>query len=385
MTSKNTPKVPKYTDIANTLFPQVSESLLVDVLFHSIGDGAIATDEFGNITHANSVALHILGYKEREIIGKWFPSKVIAITEDDTKVPYIDQSITRAFLTGRSVSDKTYYLHKAGYKIPVSITVSPIIYKRRPIGAINLFRDITEEFEIDRMKSEFISLASHQLRTPLSAIKTYSHMLMEGYMGKLSQEQAEALHTIVDSADKMNQLTNTLLNVTRIESGFITISKNPLNLAEVLQKIVRDQQISAFEKNINLSLHLPASLPKIISDPFITEEILANLLSNAIKYTPEKGCVEIKAIKYGDQVICSVSDTGIGIPKSSQRQIFSKFYRASNVVARDTNGNGLGLYLVKEMANRLGAEVWFESELGKGSTFYASFTSYSPRSFKRKK
>src|SRR5689334_13172123 len=188
-----------------------------EALFHSIGDGAISTDEFGRITRVNPVARHILGYKKSELIGMWFPKVIIAVTPDDRPVNLIDRPITKAFLTGRPIVEKTHYRRKNGQRIPVAVNVSPILVDGKPRGAIEVFRDISFEQEVDRMKSEFISLASHQLRTPLSAIKTYSHMLVSGYMGEVTAEQRKSLETILGAADRMNELISTLLNITRME------------------------------------------------------------------------------------------------------------------------------------------------------------------------
>src|SRR5579862_5018961 len=152
-----------------------------EALFRSIGDGAIATDAFGHITRVNPTALEILGVTAEEALGQWFPRVVPIVRNDGTPMPLIERPIVKMFLTGRAISEKAIYRSKDGRNIPVSITVSPIIIGGKPVGAIEVFRDITIENEIDRMKSEFISLASHQLRTPLSTIKTYAHMLSEGY------------------------------------------------------------------------------------------------------------------------------------------------------------------------------------------------------------
>src|SRR5665213_3577530 len=165
-----------------------------EALFTSIGDGAISTDEFGRITRVNPAAQELLGYSEEELIGAWFPKKIVAVTAEDKPITLIDRPITKAFLTGKPIAEKTYYRRKNGQKIALAINASPILLNGKPpLGAIEVFRDITLEQEIDRMKSEFISLASHQLRTPLSAIKTYTHMLYDGYMGDVSAPQKKSL------------------------------------------------------------------------------------------------------------------------------------------------------------------------------------------------
>jgi PAS domain S-box-containing protein len=366
----------------NSLFPKVPDGLFIDAVFSSIGEGAIATDEFGRIVRINYSALQLLGFNEQEVIGKWYPSVVVAIHENGSKVNLMDRSITKAFISGNPVIETTYYLTKKGDRLPVTITVSPVVISGRPIGAINLFRDITQEYEIDRMKSEFISLASHQLRTPLSAIKTYSHMLLEGFMGKLNKDQNQALESIVDASDRMVQLTDTLLNITRIESGSITISKSKVNLRAVAEKVIHEQLLDAQSKNIVISIESPDKPAIVNTDKFIVKEILTNIISNAIKYTPEKGKIILAIKPKKDEILCSVSDNGIGIPKAHQDQIFNKFYRAPNVLGRDTTGTGLGLYLIKSLAERLDIPISFESTENKGTTFYFSLPAEPPKSEK---
>jgi len=343
-----------------------------EALFMSIGDGAIATDEFGKITRVNAAGLKILGFKEHELIGEWFPSKIVAVDEFDQPLNLIDRPITQTFLTGKSVSKRMYYRTKSGDVKPVFVTTAPIILKKRPIGAIEVFRDITVENEIDRMKSEFISLASHQLRTPLSAIKTYSHMLIEGFMGELEPAQKKALQTVVIATNRMNELISTLLNITRIESGSISVAPKPTNIQKVVEEIIKELAHTASAKSITLTLESTTNQLSLRTDALIVKEILTNLVSNAIKYTPEGGKVNIRLVGKGQRLTVSITDTGIGIPEHAQDQIFTKFFRAANVVRRETSGTGLGLYLVKGLADQIGAKVWFKSVENQGSTFYVS-------------
>src|SRR5665213_216437 len=225
-----------------------------EALFTSIGDGAISTDEFGRITRVNPAAQEILGYSEEELIGTWFPKKIVAVTSDDKPVNLIDRPITKAFLTGKPISEKTYYRRKDGQKIALAINASPILLNGKPLGAIEVFRDITLDQEIDRMKSEFISLASHQLRTPFSAIKTYTHMLYDGYSGKLNASQKKSLSTIIGASDRMNELISTLLNITRMESGTIGVTPKLLNIDKLADEVVKELSLAADSKSIKLSV-----------------------------------------------------------------------------------------------------------------------------------
>lgn len=355
---------------STTLQSAVEAYAQADALFSSIGDGAIATDEFGRVTKINHVALDILGIEEKEVMGKWFPRIFKAFHEDGTSISLIDRPITRAFLTGKPISERMLYQLKDGSLLPVYCSVAPLVLGGRPIGAVELFRDITTEYEIDRMKSDFISLASHQLRTPLSAIKTYSHMLLDGFMGTVSPEQRKALRTIVGASNRMNELISTLLNVSRIESGNMIVSPKKINLGHLTEEVFKELALLAETKHITIQYKPPTSPLIIKADNLIVKEVLINLVSNAIKYTPDGGQVTVKLKKNIKTVLVSVTDNGMGIPKSAQGQIFSKFYRAQNVVRQETSGTGLGLYLVKGLVETLGGKIWFDSVEHQGSSFF---------------
>jgi signal transduction histidine kinase len=257
--------------------------------------------------------------------------------------------------------------------VPVSINVSPILVDGKPVGAIEVFRDISFEEEVDRIKSEFISLASHQLRTPLSSIKTYTHMLKDGYMGEVTSAQSSALQTIVEASDRMNELITTLLNITRMESGAIATSVRNIKIDNLVREVVRELSVPASNKQLKLDLSISGKYSASVrTDRAILKEIIINLVSNAVKYTPPKGKVHIKARLRKDQVLIQISDTGWGIPKYSQDQIFSKFFRAENIVKRETTGTGLGLYLVKGLVESINGKIWFESREGEGTDFFLS-------------
>lgn len=353
-----------------TLQSAVEAYAQADALFSSIGDGAVATDEFGKITKINHAALDILGFKESEMLGAWFPRAIQAYQESGRPISLIDRAITRAFLTGKTVTERLLYKIKDGSLLPVSCTVSPLVLEDRPIGAILLFRDVSTEYEIDRMKSDFISLASHQLRTPLSAIKTYSHMLIDGFMGDITSDQRKALRTIVSASNRMNELISTLLNVSRIETGNLIVSAKRINLNHLTDEVLKELALAADTKNITVIPKVP-TVPLIIkADNLIVKEVLINLISNAIKYTPAGGSVTVHLKKNIRTILITVEDNGMGIPKNAREQVFTKFYRAQNVVRQETSGTGLGLYMVKGLVETLGGKIWFESVEHHGSTFY---------------
>lgn len=352
-----------------------------EALFNSIGDWAIATDEFGRITRVNPIAQELLGFKEKDLIGHWFPKKIVALDQNEKSVNLIDRAITKAALTGKPVTAKYYYRTKTGQNLPVAVNASPIILKDIPLGSIVVFRDITFEEQVDRMKSEFISLASHQLRTPLSAIKTYSHMLSDGYMGKLNADQKKALGTIITATNRMNELISTLLNITRIESGTIAITPKNIDLMSLIDELRPELELMAGHKSIQLTYTTKGSAStKIKTDSLIVKEVITNLVSNAIKYTPDGGSVGLEVKPRKSDVLLHVIDSGWGIPKLSHDQVFSKFFRAQNIVKKETTGTGLGLYLVKGLLDELGGKIWFESSEDGGTSFFFTL----PRSIKAK-
>lgn len=343
-----------------------------EALFLSIGDGAITTDEFGRITRINPPALTILGLQPEDAFGQWFPRVIPIMKSDGSSLSLIDRPIVKMFLTGKAISEKVLYRTKDGRTVPVFVTVSPIILHGRPVGAIEVFRDITVENEIDRMKSEFISLASHQLRTPLSTVKTYAHLLAESYMGELNAEQARAIQTIIAASNNMNELIGTLLNIARIESGSIEVTHRRLDAAQLVVDAVRQLQLTADAKGVKIVQDIPKRPAIAHTDSVIAKEILINLIGNAIKYTPTGGHVIVTVRSRKQDILFSVHDTGVGIPEQAQSKIFSKFFRAPNVTRQETTGTGLGLYVVKGLVSTLHGAIWFKSEENVGSSFYVS-------------
>ncbi len=275
-------------------------------------------------------------------------------------------------LIGEPVTERLVYMNNDGRTVPVSVTASPVLLHGKPIGAIQVFRDIRSEIQQDKLKTDFISLASHQLRTPLSAITLYSQMLQAGYAGKLNEDQTSFIVTVVNAAERMNSLINMLLNITRIEAGSISVEPRPTDFDQVAAEIVKEVSLQAKAKNIQLTLKAKDRPLRIKTDALLIKEVMANFLTNAIKYTPSGGSVTASVCCKGRDVIYSVKDTGYGIPASSQPRIFTKFFRADNILEHDVSGTGLGLYLTKTIVESLQGEIWFESKENKGSSFYFS-------------
>jgi signal transduction histidine kinase len=197
-------------------------------------------------------------------------------------------------------------------------------------------------------------------------------MLQDGMAGKLSGAQLEYTNIVLGSVERMNELIDTLLNITRIEAGGLMVNPVDVELGNLAKALITESQPAAGKKSIVLASAIPTDLPTISSDTLLLREICSNLLSNAIKYTPDGGKVTLTLTQKNKDICCTVADTGYGIPTAQQKHIFTKFFRAENISRQDVSGTGLGLYLTKALVERLGGEIWFESKENTGTTF--SFT-----------
>lgn len=347
-----------------------------EAILESMADGVIVVDRAGMIILMNQSAEKLLGWTVREAIGKkWFQvlkrqgenGKPIPPKEGAFKNALIGRMTTRTALT-----EPYFYLRKDGSKFPVARTVSPIIIGDKIIGAVNVFHDMTREKEVDRMKTEFVSLASHQLRTPLTSIKWNLELILDKSAGKLAKEQEKHLKEASRANETMILLVNSLLNISRIESGRLSIEPKLTNLAALFrgEAVKYEQQIT--KAKLKLIDKIPDNLDKLSVDPRLVANVYSNLINNSIKYTASGGVIEIKIEKKGPFLISEVKDSGIGIPEKQKQHIFEKFFRGSNVSAAGTGSTGLGLYLAKEIVEALGGRIWFESVEKKGSTFYFS-------------
>lgn len=347
-----------------------------EAMLQGMSEGLIAINERAEVTLINKVAAGLLGLSsEEDAIGKEIKDLYSLYPEDQKIAEPLTQDKRPSYITlttGQEVNDIFRFNDAQGNKYLLNISSSPVKLDGKVVGAITVMRDVTREKEVDRMKTEFISLASHQLRTPLSAIKWFTEMLVSGDAGKLQPEQQEFAQNIADSTERMIALVNALLNISRIESGRIMIDPKPTDLRELVSGIVNDLKAKTEEKQQTLIISVHEDLPKINLDPRLISQVYLNLLTNAIKYTPKGGEVSVFISKKDDQIISQVTDNGYGIPKDQQSRIFQKFFRAANAVKVETDGTGLGLYLIKAVVESSGGKIWFKSEEGKGTTFWFS-------------
>lgn len=366
---KNNKLVGSYLDITETKKAEErlrSSKERFKIAFDSAPIGMVLLSLDGRFKDANSAFLELFSFSEKEIETKSFndifhPDSVQE--GEKTLMEYVEER-------KESFSLERECLRNDGSSLWIRLYGSLVRSSEDSSQQyIIQILDITEQRKVDKMKTEFISLASHQLRTPLSAIKWFMQMLFDGDAGEFTDEQLEYLRNINKSNERMIELVNGLLNISRIESGRIIIEPEETDVRALIDEVLRELKPKQEEKSISLQVDISDDVPRILIDPKLIRNVYTNLLTNAIKYTPNDGTVSLNVFVKDDNLHTVIQDTGVGIPESEQKNVFKKFFRGSNVVKMDTDGTGLGLYLVKSIIEVSGGDIRFTSEEGKGTTF----------------
>lgn len=354
-----------------------------EAILNSIGDGVIVVDRDVNVVLINRVAGELIGADPRETVGK--PrSEFLEVFNEDTGIL---SEVVPLVLSGESeayASRNMVMVFSDGRKIAIDETVAPLRNASGTIvGAVIVFRDVSHEREVDRAKTEFVSLASHQLRTPLSAINWFTELLFQSNEdNKLNEEQYEYLSEIDVSNKRMIQLVDSLLNVSRIELGTFAVEVDWVNVVGIFESAAKELQHVMEDKRIKYSLHVDSDDPRyILHDPQLVRMMAQNLLSNAVKYTPDEGTIDVHIRNcdvgevidshavVADGLYISITDNGYGIPLEQQSSIFKKLFRAENVLSKHVEGTGLGLYIVQQVIERGNGMIWFHSKEEEGTQF----------------
>ena len=233
----------------------------------------------------------------------------------------------------------------------------------------------TELRRLDELKSTFVSVAAHELRTPLASTSGFVEMLLDEELGPLTDDQREYLEIVQGSARRLLTISNNLLDATRIEAGWIELVLQPTNLPALVETVAAEFRPCLEAKAQRLTLRAPPGLPLALCDETRAAQIIGNLLSNASKYTPQGGLITVSLAPAEEDgfLEISVADNGIGIPAEDQARLFCRFFRAESAYLIEANGAGLGLYITRSLVELHGGRIWFESEPGKGSTFHVTF------------
>lgn len=323
-------------------------------------------DSSGVITRPNKASLRFFKRTEETLLGENIFS-FLRIPDQNEKIAQYKERIARRIpIERKEIQIDVGDGHLRWILLSIEDITAPGFGQHN--GLVTLV-DIHEQKELERIKTEFLSLASHQLRSPLSNIKWYIEFLLNRRRDQISEEVVGYLQKMYQRNADMVDLVNTLLNLSRIEMGRIKIQKDPTDLTALTQSVVEELSPQAKQKRLSLQTEFSGETT-LDTDSRLVRIILQNLLSNALRYTKEDGKVLVRILASTTKVRLEVEDTGVGIPPNEQDKIFSKLYRATNAKELEANGNGIGLYMCKEMVESLGGTISFSSVYGTGTTFF---------------
>lgn len=340
----------------------VDEKNKSSAIVNSIGDPIIVTDINYKIILLNPSFESIFGIKQGDAYGKHFLEVI--------NNRHIFDIITDVLHSGDYMSDEDILSLKLDTKDKYyKVSVTPIYDKDKAItGTVTLLQDITHLKEVEILKSEFVSTVSHEFRTPLTSISLGVGLLLDRTLGAINKDQNEVISAIKDEEERLANLVNDLLDLSRIESGKMAINKKPCLIEEIIESTAKSLSELAHTRGVNLNYYKDENIPAVKADTDKIRTVLANLIGNAIKFTPQGGNIEVFTYSRDKKVYISVKDTGIGIPKEYHEKIFERFVQVKKNI-NDGTGTGLGLAIAKKIVEAHGGEIWVESEEGKGSTF----------------
>lgn len=377
------------TLIANQMGVAVENSLLyhnailerntLEALVRGMADGVVTIDLNGKITSFNKAAERLTGYNGEEVIGHRI-QEVFKVKEEEPPVYLPDYSIAYGKKTFEELKvgvqqEGVLYQHFIGdetsqEQIRMDISsIHTLLFNEQhePASWIMVFRDVTKEKQLAQAKNDFVAMASHDLRTPLTAIKGYAVTLLRHDKKFDETTQKEFLKVINSEIDRLSRLLDNLLNLSRIEAGRLAVRKDTINFYELARKTIDVFKLSATKHEF--VINISSDFPLVQADQDQIEQILNNLVSNAIKYAPAGGTITIAANIAGNEWIGSVSDQGVGIPKDQLAYLFKRFHRIDSKLTRHVSGTGLGLFITHSLIEAQGGRIWVESEPGHGTTF----------------
>lgn len=349
-----------------------AQATRLQALLDSVDEAIIMFDTQGMCVVANHQAGHMLGLSAEEIVGR--------SVHELHSLTLRQFGASGAFLWnpgpdgGPPVELETTVIETREERPRVFHEFAAPVQDAggRVIGRIYVYRDITKETELDRMKTEFIATVSHELRTPMTSIKGSLGLVLGGAAGELPAEARELLTIARNNTDRLIRLINDILDISRLEAGKMEIRPAPLRVDEAVNRAVQEMSGFARQRSIALRTDVPEGLPRVMADSDRLQQVLDNLLSNAVKFSPKGSEVLVRARAEQNAVRFDVIDHGPGIPPDQTTAIFDRFYQVDNAASRKTGGTGLGLAICRGIVEEHGGRIWVESTVGEGSTF--SFT-----------
>jgi len=339
-----------------------------EAILSATSDGLVIFDTNDRLTFVNPAAERMLGRGPEQLVG--------LITDIWPLVGLQPDPEGHVRVTGSQTREVR--LEEPEHLI-VDVRIDPVLDESGAyMGAVATLHDVTAEREATQMKNEFVSTVSHELRTPLTSIKGYIDLILDGEAGEVNEIQQEFLGIVKENSDRLVDLINDMLDISRIESGRIVLKVQPLDLGERIEGAANTFRAVLDQQGRAIHVDVPPDLPKAAGDPDRVGQVLINLISNAIKYSPAGGDVDVSASVVDSVVRVGVRDHGIGITPEDQARLFTKFYRVDSSLTREIGGTGLGLSICKSIIELLGGQVGVDSTPGEGSTFWFTLPLASP-------
>ncbi len=361
---------------------QKDSRLSSDFILSAIEDGVILSGQDGKVNLFNPGAALLTGWKPEEAVNSDVYHVLPMVDDKGHPMPIAQHPFAEAISSGKPVRATSTLMTKSGKSVAISLVVSPNLDdNNNPTGnVVGVFRDITREKEQEQQRNDFISTASHEMRTPLAAIEGYLSLALNPKISQIDENAKKYITKAADATKHLGQLFQDLLTSSRAEDGRIASYPVVVEMGEILTQLVENERFRAQEKK--LALNYAVSAPQDVAggkvirplyycfaDPNRLGEVIQNIIDNAIKYTPQ-GSITVRLTGDASVIQIQVSDTGMGIPSEDIPHLFQKFYRVDNSSTRTIGGTGLGLFIAKKIIELYNGRIWVESALGKGSTFY---------------
>ena len=366
--------ISKAIEFIRTLQDIATEKSRMRVMINTLNNGVLTTDNQKRIALANPAFLKMIGCRKTSVIGH----NVSEFIKDARLLDMIDQAIKQPADTFAEITDEmTMPFSKEKEEMIIGIRCIPFRDRlNRNLGSITVLNDITALKKIDQLKSDFVSMVAHVIKSPLNSILMQLDVVLDGLAGELTEKQKEILQKSSNRIKSLTKLSTELLDLSKIESGLINQDREELNLVELISGQIAFYQDKADSKSIRLTTKETKKEIWMMGNRINIEEVVSNLISNALRYSPNGGTITAWADEKSDCAKIAVSDTGLGIPQNDLEHIFDKFFRVKNEKTRNINGTGLGLAIVKSIVEAHHGTIEVESQVDKGTCF----SIYFPRS-----
>lgn len=355
----------------------LEDKLKIEAIVNSLNDGIIVVDEEARLALTNPSVQRFL-----EVTAGDFGTPVAAVLNRlsvswKLKAHSLEDFLDQVTVRGEAAQDEIVMRGD----VPLHFQLFGIPLKDQDgssVGSVLMLHDITDLARLDELKSDFISIVSHELKTPLTSIRGFVKLMNAERVGPVTEKQRHYLDIVEDQAESLTELVNDLLDLSKIESGVVDVRLRPVCLRELLDNVVLHMQGLAVDKGISIVTQLPDDLPPVDGDRERLNQVFFNLIGNSLKFTDTGGTITIAADAVDGNCLLRISDTGIGIPATDLARIFDKFYQVESSLTRQRGGTGLGLAISKQLINAHGGEIWARSKIGEGTTFYIQLRFAAP-------